>query len=113
MPAESVGVRAGPAAPFLGQLRPFLLADGGDEFAQVKRLHDWLADNIAYDVDGLLGRTPIASGLDAVLHSGRWVCQGYAELFAEMCRLGGSKRVFTFIAVASGIRRPQGEAEAA
>ena len=74
---------------FLKGLVEFLAKDSPNAFVTVKRLHDWVADNISYDAPSFLaGRLP-DQGYRAVLVSKLAVCEGYATLFKKLCDLAG------------------------
>jgi len=63
-----------------------VLIDGArDDFHKVKRLHDWIAENIAYDVESYFAGTQSGSTVDAALGGRRAVCFGYASLYNRMC----------------------------
>jgi len=86
VPAEiQRGVFAEPER-YLEPLVRSLIAGVDDEFHQVKLLHDWVADNIAYDVESYLAGTRVQSGWENTLRTRKGVCHGYALLLAEMCR---------------------------
>ena len=67
----------------------FLVAGGRDSFHKVKILHDWIADNIAYDVDAYFSGTKTKSSGPNTLKQRRGVCHGYGRLMEEMCKLAG------------------------
>jgi len=67
----------------------FLVAGGRDGFHRVKILHDWIADNIAYDVEAYFSDTEIKSSGPGTLKQRRGVCYGYGSLMEEMCTLAG------------------------
>lgn len=74
---------------FLEELGAFLTKDSPNTFESVKRLHDWVADNIAYDAPSFFaGRIP-NQNYQAVLNSRLAVCAGYANLFKKLCDLKG------------------------
>lgn len=74
---------------FLTELVVFLTKDSPNIFESVKRLHDWTADNIAYDAPSFFaGRVP-DQNYKAVLNSRLAVCAGYANLFKKLCDLKG------------------------
>ncbi|MBI5608710.1 MAG: hypothetical protein HY902_07500 [Deltaproteobacteria bacterium] len=89
IPPEIQQLSGGPALPYVQAVARFLTQGEADEFLKVKRLHDWVAATIAYDVDGLRGRSPRMTGLDEVLRSRRAVCQGYAAVFEALCKSAG------------------------
>ncbi len=73
----------------LPKLVAFLVRDCHTDSAKARVIHDWLADNVAYDVQGYAsGRLPSGRPAD-VLRTGRSVCQGFGNLFEQMCRLAG------------------------
>jgi len=54
-------------------------------------IHDWVADNISYDTEGLRTNTYASHPLDAltILHKQVAVCEGYSDLFAALMRAAG------------------------
>lgn len=74
---------------YVGPLVEFLTEDAKDDYHKVKLIHDWLADNIAYDVDSYFSGATAETSPDAVLESRKSVCHGYAGLFDRMCSLAG------------------------
>ncbi len=73
----------------LESLVRFLAAGGRDGFHKVKILHDWVADNIAYDVEAYFSYDEIESSGLGTLKQRRGVCHGYGSLMEEMCALAG------------------------
>lgn len=74
----------------IGELAAFLVVDANDDFHRVKRIHDWVADNIRYDVESYYGDLHNAqTGLKGVLSSGQSVCEGYATVFERLCQEAG------------------------
>ena len=67
----------------------FLASGGRDGFHKVKILHDWIADNIAYDVEAYFSDTETKSSGPSTLKQRRGVCYGYGSLMEEMCALAG------------------------
>jgi transglutaminase/protease-like cytokinesis protein 3 len=74
---------------YLPELVAFLLAGADDDFHAVKRLHDWVTDNIVYDTERVVSGTVTAEsvGLTNVLKSGLSVCAGYANVFQAMVEI--------------------------
>lgn len=75
-----------------GLLKPlvhWLVRDAKDDFLKVKLLHDWIADNIDYDVESFLAGGPIDSSWKTALTRRKAVCQGYADLLQKMCEIAG------------------------
>jgi hypothetical protein len=69
------------------------LTDGAsDEFHKTKLLHDWIAENIAYDVRSYFSDTSddnAAEPPEETLVQRQAVCHGYTSLFKQMCTLAG------------------------
>lgn len=57
-----------------------------DDYEKVKAVHDWVAEHIWYDYDGLNKKTEICYLASEVLEKKRTVCQGYADLAAGLLR---------------------------
>ena len=57
-----------------------------DDYEKVKAVHDWVAENIWYDYDGLYQKSPIEYVASDVLESKKSVCQGFADLAAALLR---------------------------
>ena len=72
------------------ELVSFLLDGTDDPFEQVKVLHDWVATNIRYDLEGLL-REDLEAVRDAAgaLSTGRAVCSGFAGVQALLLETAG------------------------
>jgi hypothetical protein len=72
-------------AAYINALVQFLIANEDDEFLKVKNIHDWIADNIAYDVSSYVtGNLPDPSYIQT-LRKKASICAGYASLFQKMC----------------------------
>ena len=64
------------------------LVDGvTDDFQKVKTLHDWIAENIAYDVESFLSGARVDAAWEDTLLRRKSVCQGYAALLEKMCQV--------------------------
>jgi hypothetical protein len=74
---------------FRKPLVQFLVAGESDPYRKVKLLHDWIADNIAYDVESYFSTTPHESNGANALKRQVAVCHGYGSLLEEMCDLAG------------------------
>lgn len=57
-----------------------------DDYEKVKAVHDWIAENIWYDYDGLYQKSEIEYIASEVLVSKKSVCQGFADLAAAFLR---------------------------
>jgi len=60
------------------------------DYDKVRAVHDWVAKNIAYDVEGLNNDVLVYDAL-GTLHARKSVCQGYADLSAALLRSVGIK----------------------
>lgn len=90
VPAEIQRALVKDAETGLAALAQFLTSDTADEFVKVKRLHDWITDNIAYDSDLLLGLSDQGSRKVAdLVKFKRTTCGGYAGLFFKLATLAG------------------------
>ncbi len=56
---------------------------------KVRVLHDWVALNIQYDVNGFLGNSPIVYDTYDVIKTGRSVCEGYCNVFEVLLTTAG------------------------
>lgn len=66
-----------------------------DPFMRVKALHDWVADRIAYDAQGLQdGSYVTKQNLPTIWASRKAVCAGYAKLLVEMGKVTGDEIVY-------------------
>ncbi len=70
---------------FLSPLVRALTDSARDDFHKVKILHDWIAENIAYDVESYFSDSQTADSADTALTQRRAVCHGYASIFSQMC----------------------------
>jgi hypothetical protein len=84
------GLKSDPGR-YLPELVAFLMDGAEDDFHAVKRLHDWVADHIAYDTKSFFAdiTPPGGVGIENVLKRGSSVCSGYARLFQAMARQAG------------------------
>jgi len=73
----------------LPPLVKFLVDDARDDCHKVKRLHDWIADNIEYDVESYFAGTTSGSSEENSLVRRRAVCHGYGNLLERMCKEAG------------------------
>jgi hypothetical protein len=77
-------------AQVLPELVDFLTAEVEDPFLKTKLIHDWVADNIRYDIEGYFSPgVRKGTGSDDVLRNGSSVCAGYASVFDRMSKLAG------------------------
>lgn len=69
----------------LPELVKFLTGSVSDTISKVKLLHDWICDNIAYDVDVFTEDGAGLQDYESVLKKRKAVCVGYANLMSAMC----------------------------
>jgi len=76
---------------YVEPLVSFLIDEARDDFHKAKLLHDWVAQNIEYDVEGYFtgDYKRSGTGFADTLRRGSSVCNGYAGLFEHMCSLAG------------------------
>jgi hypothetical protein len=74
---------------YIEDLVTFLVEGEKDPFLKVKLIHDWIADNIAYDTEGYFSGNITSQAWANTLASRKSVCEGYAGLFEKMCGLAG------------------------
>ena len=80
-------------AEYLPSVVSALVGKGGSSLGNVKILHDWICDNIAYDTDMLFSGKISGQDWASVLKKKKAVCSGYTNLMNEMCRLAGIESV--------------------
>ena len=73
----------------LPDLVAYLAKGSDDPFLTVKRIHDWIALNIAYDTSVPYGGKPPRQHWASVLAERKGVCSGYSELFKKMAEIAG------------------------
>jgi transglutaminase-like putative cysteine protease len=89
VPPSVFGGQTGNPDGTLSALVAFLSQGSPNDFVTIKRLHDWVADNISYDTPSFLsGKIPDQS-YKAVLTTRLAVCEGYATLFKKLCEIKG------------------------
>lgn len=61
------------------------------DYRKALAVHDWVAENIAYDCDSLYDGSyaDLDASPGAVLSSGKTVCQGFSDLFVSILRAAG------------------------
>ncbi|MEA1987435.1 MAG: transglutaminase domain-containing protein [Candidatus Marinimicrobia bacterium] len=69
------------------QLVNHLINGVNDDFEKVKVLHDWVALNIEYDIQGYFGNSKIEYDPYDVMKSGKSVCEGYSNIMKTLCDL--------------------------
>ncbi len=82
------------AAKTVETLTAYLVKPARNDQEKVRSFYTWLAFHIAYDVQVYRAFDPFAISKTTsadVLQKRKAVCQGYSELFKEMCELAGIK----------------------
>lgn len=73
-------------------LAAYFLSKGKNQYELARLIYVWIAVNIAYDVEGMY-TTNVTNNLkglvDQTFSRKRAVCQGYAELFRDLCSRTG------------------------
>jgi len=64
-----------------------------DQFMKAKVVHDWICDNIAYDVETAFERANRRQDYVSVIKAKKAVCAGYTNLFNQMCRLASIESI--------------------
>lgn len=78
------------------------LTDGvADDSTRARVIHDWVADNLTYDVAAYFGDEVGSADVGSVLRGRRTACAGFANLYETMCRLAGLECV-TIVGYARG-----------
>jgi transglutaminase/protease-like cytokinesis protein 3 len=60
-----------------------------DQFLKAKALHDWICDNIVYDTEMYFFVKNFPQDYISVLKKKAAVCEGYSNLYNEMCKTAG------------------------
>jgi len=76
--------------PEIMNLAESITKDLTSDYKKIKAVHDWVAKNIAYDVEGYNSGEYVCDAL-GVLHARKSVCQGYADLSAALLRAADVK----------------------
>lgn len=87
-PGIAAAVKSDPKANF-GQLVDALLTGISTDAEKIRVLHDWVALNIQYDVNGFLGNSPVVYDVYDVIKTGRSVCEGYCNVFELLLTTAG------------------------
>lgn len=74
----------------LGGLVRYLVEGKNDVLFKIKIIHDWVADNIYYDLDTFhKGPKNADVSYQEVLKTKKTICAGYANLYEKMCEYAG------------------------
>ncbi|XP_017935537.1 kyphoscoliosis peptidase isoform X1 [Manacus vitellinus] len=66
-----------------------LLKQARTELEKVRAIWMWICHHIEYDVVGYHNKSQLSSKAEDVLQMGKSICEGYAELFEQMCSIAG------------------------
>ncbi len=69
------------------------LTTGSSVNGSVKAIHDWICDNIAFDVELYFSGKPSKQDYESVLKKKKAVCSGYTNLMTQMCTLAGIEAI--------------------
>jgi len=85
--------------PAIQRLAGEITAGITDSYLKTKAIHDWVCNNIYYNLDAYYDRVPFGdTSALAVLRTGRSVCDGYANLLTALLRASGipAKKVYGY-----------------
>lgn len=63
-----------------------ITAGANSDYEKILKIHDWVADNIYYDLGAYFGESPAITTPEGVLESKHSICQGYANLTAALIK---------------------------
>ncbi|NXA41328.1 KY peptidase, partial [Eudromia elegans] len=66
-----------------------LLKQARTDLEKVRAIWMWICHHIEYDVVGYHNKSQLSCKAIDVLHAGKSICEGYAELFEQMCSIAG------------------------
>lgn len=83
--------RCNPGHPEVQKLARSIAGREKDPYRKALLLHDWVAENIAYDYDSLAEGTYGFNNQrpESVLRNGRCVCMGFSDLYVSLLRAAG------------------------
>jgi hypothetical protein len=70
---------------FIRQLVEYINIYSLSDFDKIKKVHDWIALNIKYDMNSLIPGKRADQDYENVLKTGLAVCEGYSRLFIKFC----------------------------
>lgn len=68
------------------KLAKSIVLESDSDYEKIKKVHDWVANNVWYNYDGFYSGEYGESNAVEVYHSKKSVCQGYANLTAALLR---------------------------
>jgi transglutaminase-like putative cysteine protease len=71
---------------FLKTLADYINSIASSEKEKVKLAHDWICLNISYDFESFINHQEAKQDKNSVLISGLAVCEGFAEVYLNLCR---------------------------
>jgi transglutaminase/protease-like cytokinesis protein 3 len=85
LPEEIRRLQTVESEEFIRQLSGYIVQNSSNDFEIVKKIHDWIAINIRYDVENFrIGNINNQDYYD-VLRTGLTVCTGFSNLFKRLC----------------------------
>lgn len=78
---------------YLPQLVEHLSEQGKTDADKVKLFHDWITNNLAYDVSAFLADRIRDQSYETVIKNRKSVCEGNANVLKKMCDLAGIESV--------------------
>ena len=103
---------ANPTNEKLKGLVRYLIKGTRNPYQKVKRIHDWITDNLAYNTDGFkgLGERTSRRDLHAFLVKKKTTCGGFARLFKTMALMADVEAVYIAAWVKSYALKKSGRA---
>lgn len=86
-------VRALPRQASIPALAEALGTIAASDEEKVRAVYIWLTKNIAYDADSFFSGRRAVTDAAGVFRTGKSVCQGYSELFVDLCQRLGLEEV--------------------
>lgn len=74
---------------YMDLLVKYLKEGSANDYQIIKRIHDWIADNINYDTDAYFSGIYPPQTAESVLQNKKGVCAGYSNLFKKLTELAG------------------------
>lgn len=74
---------------YLVSLTEYLIKGSDDDYLKIKRIHDWITDNISYDTDLFCGIGKGSRNTYDIVKLKRTTCGGFSALLKEMATIAG------------------------
>lgn len=85
LPRSIESYRSQDPARYIQEIASYIVSNSTDDFDKVKKVHDWIALNIKYDVASFFSGNIPAQTVVNVIGKGSAVCQGYSTVFKALC----------------------------